>query len=143
MAGDAFQKLGDSMNRAITKISVKTSSSLEKVKIKTHIDTLSKDVQKLFAEIGENAYSLWLNGDVSNEALVAKFEAIRQKQSEIENLTAELNSIDERDNQILGTKTESEYRPDVVNPAKASCPNCGAECEPTAKFCRKCGFKLQ
>ena len=142
MAGDAFQKLGDSMNRAITKISVKTSSSLEKVKIKTHIDTLSKDVQKLFAEIGENAYSLWLNGDVSNEALVAKFEAIKQKQSEIENLTAELNSIDERDNQILGTKSASEYRPDVAS-GKLSCPGCGAECEPAAKFCRKCGFKLQ
>jgi hypothetical protein len=44
MAGDAFSKFGDSMSRAITKISVKTSSSLEKSKIKMHIESLTKDV---------------------------------------------------------------------------------------------------
>ena len=57
MAGDAFSKLGDSMSRAITKISVKTSSSLEKSKIKMHIESFTKDVQKLLVDVGKEVYS--------------------------------------------------------------------------------------
>ena len=45
------------MSRAITKISVKTSSSLKKSKIKMHIESLTKDVQKMLTDIGEEVYS--------------------------------------------------------------------------------------
>ena len=143
MAGDAFSKLGDSMSRAITKISVKTSSSLEKSKIKMHIESLTKDVQKMLVDIGEEVYSLWLQGNASNQSLAEKLEAVKQKKEEIAQLTVELNSIDERDNQILGTKTEAEEKPEPAAPTKNCCPNCGSECDPAAKFCRKCGNKLQ
>lgn len=143
MAGDAFQKFGDSMSRAITKISVKTSSSLEKSKIKMHIESLTKDVQKMLMAVGEEVYSLWLNGESSNQSLAEKLEAVKQKKAEIEQLSIELASIDDRDSEILGTKAEAEQRPEVVVPQKPCCPNCGSEHEPTAKFCRKCGHKLQ
>lgn len=143
MAGDAFQKIGDSMNRAITKISVKTSSSLEKSKIKMHIESLTKDVQEMLTDIGKEVYSLWQNGESSNESLREKLEAIKQKKNEIENLSMEFASIDIRDNEILGTKTEVEKKPEVSVPQKPCCPNCGYEYESTAKFCRKCGHKLQ
>lgn len=143
MAGDAFQKLGDSMNRAITKISVKTSSSLEKSKIKMHIESLTKDERKLLMEIGEELYVLWLNGDPSIQTLQEKLEAVNKKKDEIEQLSIELSSIDARDNEILGTKTETEPKTEVAVPQNPCCPNCGSTHEPTAKFCRKCGFKLQ
>ncbi len=143
MAGDAFQKFGDSMNRAITKLSVKTSSSFEKSKIKMHIESLTKDVQKMLTDIGEEVYSLWLNGEYSVQSLSEKLEEIRQKKDEIEQLSAELASIDDRDNAILGTKAEAEQKAESVAPQKMCCPNCGSEYEPAAKFCRKCGYKLQ
>lgn len=143
MAGDAFQKIGNSMSRAITKISVKTSSSLEKSKIKMHIESLTKDVQKMLTDIGEEVYSLWLNGESSHQVLTEKLEAVKQKKAEIEQLSIELASIDDRDNEILGKKAEDEQTPEVVVPQKPCCPNCGSEYEPTAKFCRKCGHKLQ
>lgn len=142
MAGDAFQKFGDSMSRAITKISVKTSSSLEKSKIKMRIESLTKDVQKMLMDIGEEVYSLWLQGESSNHSLVEKLDAIKQKKAEIEQLTIQLNSIDDRDNEILGTKAEAEQKVGVQPPAKPCCPNCGNECDSTAKFCRKCGSQL-
>lgn len=142
MAGDTFQKFKDSTSRAITKISVKTSSSLEKSKIKMHIESLTKDVQKMFTDIGEEAYSLWLQGDSSNQTLVEKFETIRQKKNEIEQLTAELCAIDDRDNEIFGTKAETEVQ-EVQTPTKSVCPDCGFECDVSAKFCRKCGKKLE
>lgn len=143
MAGNVFSKFGDSMSHAITKISVKTSSSLEKSKIKMHIESLTKDVQKMMMNIGEEVYTLWLNEESSNHSLAEKLEAVKQKKDEIEQLSTELASIDDRDNEILGTKAEAEQQPEVVVPRKACCPNCGSEHEPTAKFCRKCGTKLQ
>lgn len=143
MAGDAFSKFGDSMSRAITKISVKTSSSLEKSKIKMHIESLTKDVQKMLMNVGDEVYTLWLNGETSNQSLTEKLESVKQKKVEIEQLSTELASIDDRDNEILGTKAEAEQPPEVVVPQKPCCPNCGSEHEPTAKFCRKCGHKLQ
>lgn len=143
MAGDAFQKLGDSMSRAITKISVKTSSSLEKSKIKMHIESLTNDVQRMIAGIGEDVYLLWSKGEPFEQALEVKLEAVRKKKSEIEQLSIELASIDDRDNEILGKKPEAEQKPEPTVPPKSCCPGCGAECEPTAKFCRKCGNKLQ
>lgn len=143
MSSDAFQKFGDSMSRAITKISVKTSSSLEKSKIKMHIESLTKDVQKMLTDVGEEVYALWLSGESSNQSLAEKLEAVKQKKKEIEQLSIELASIDDRDNEILGTKTEAEPKAEVAVPQKPCCPNCGSEHEPTAKFCRKCGNKLQ
>ena len=143
MSSDAFQKFGDSMSRAITKISVKTSSSLEKSKIKMHIESLTKDVQKMLTDVGEEVYALWLSGESSNQSLAEKLEAVKQKKKEIEQLSIELASIDDRDNEILGTKAEAEQTAETVAPQKPCCPNCGSECEPTAKFCRKCGNKLQ
>ena len=143
MAGDTFQKLGDSMSRAITKLSVKTSSSLEKSKIKMHIESLTTDIQKMLMDVGEEVYALWLKGESSNQSLVDKLETVKQRKAEIEQLSTELASIDDRDNEILGTKIETEQKPEVVIPIKLCCPNCGAEYIPTAKFCRKCGHKLQ
>ena len=74
MAGGLFQKFGNSMSRAITKISVKTSSSLEKSKIKMHIESLTKDVQKILIDIGEEVYTLWLNEESFNQSVTEKLE---------------------------------------------------------------------
>lgn len=142
MAGDAFQKFGDSMNRAFTKISVKTSSSLEKSKIKLHIDTINKDIQKTYYSIGEDVYALWLKGEISNQTLTERLELIKSKNNEIQKLSDELVSIDERDNEILGTKEEGNQAPTPASSQTKFCPDCSIEYEDTAKFCRKCGRKL-
>ena len=102
-----------------------------------HIESLTNDVQKMTTDIGEELYSLWIKGDASIQSLEGKLEAIKQKKSEIEDLTTELSSIDDRDNEILGIKTEA------AASQKPCCPNCNAECDEGAKFCRKCGYKLQ
>lgn len=75
--------------------------------------------------------------------MVRKLKAVKPKKNEIEQLSIELASIDDRDNEILGTKAEAEPKAEVAVPQKHCCPNCGSEHEPTAKFCRKCGNKLQ
>ncbi len=136
MADNAFGKFKTSINRGITTISVKTSSSLEKSKLKTHMDSLKNEIQKEYFEIGEMAYNLWLNKDPDNTGLIAKFEDIKAKQATITELSTQLGSIDDRDSQILGTKTEKPVA------AGFTCPNCGAGYDAPVRFCRSCGFKM-
>ena len=99
MAADAFSKI-------ITTISVKTSSSLEKNKIKLHIENLEKEIEALIRAAGEEGYRLWAEGDASTQSLVEKFKAIQEKKEQIQQLNAKMAEIDELDSQILGAKKE-------------------------------------
>lgn len=133
---DVFGKLKSSINRGITTISVKTSSSLEKTKIKTHIDTLEADIQKLIYSAGELSYAIFAGESEDNDKLKGFFETIKQKRSEIAELNLELNAIDERDNKILGTAEKE------VPVGGCVCGNCGATFDTPMNFCRNCGNKM-
>lgn len=134
---DAFDKFKSSLNRGITTINVKASSFSEKAKIKTHIDTLNSEIERLYSEIGKLCYSKWQSGDPDSTAVVALLEQIRTKQDTITELNVQMASIDERDSQILGTRTEKP----AVAPAIV-CPNCGTGYDAPVKFCRSCGTKM-
>jgi len=110
------------MSRAITKISVKTSSSLESPKSKCTSNRSPKMCRKMLTDVGEEVYALWLNGESSHQSLAEKLEAVKQKKNEIEQLSIELASIDDRDNEILGTKAEVEQKPEVAVPQKRMLP---------------------
>lgn len=139
---DPIQKLKNSMNRGITTISVKTSSSLEKTKLNTHIDTLEKDIQNLYNVIGSTAYALWESGASDFGALTEKFNSVQQRKSEIARLIAERDSIALRDNQILGTPAQAPPEASRA-PGAIFCPQCGSAYDTPVKFCRKCGCNLQ
>lgn len=145
MAGDTFQKFKSSFNRGVTAISIKTSSSLEKVKIKTHIESIHSEIDRLLSAAGETAYSLWESESLDLTPLREQFSVIRQKKEEIKQLEIEYDSIDERDNQILGNQTPEDAvaPPPAAEPAaEIVCPNCGSAYTTPVKFCRKCGTKL-
>lgn len=137
MANEAISKFKSSINRGITTINVKTSSSLEKTKIKTHIDSLRVEIERLIHSIGERAYAAW-ESQTEDKELAELYALVKQKKDEIAQLTTELSSIDERDNQILGT-----VKQEVPAGGPVVCPECGSQYEVPAKFCRKCGHKLQ
>ena len=141
MANDAFEKLKSSVNRGITTISVKTSSSLEKSKIKTHIETLEKEIERLYRNVGEAMYIKWQQGEVDLALFQESLEAVKQKKQEIEALTKEMQDLDERNNQILGTANEEP--PQIIKEeTKYVCSKCGAQYASSVNFCRKCGNKM-
>lgn len=145
MAGDTFQKFKASFNRGVTAISIKTSSSLEKVKIKTHIESINSEIERLVAAAGKTAYTLWESGNLDLSSLSEQFSMIKQKKEEIAQLETEYDSIDERGNQILGTQAPEEAvtHSSATEPmAGIICPNCGSNYTTPVKFCRKCGTKL-
>lgn len=138
---DTLQKLKNSVNKGITTISVKTSSTLEKSKIKMHIESLEKELQKVLISIGEEAYEIWSNGSADFEALTEKFEDVTQRRNEIQKLAVELDSIDDRDNEILGKSKE--VAPVEPVESKLICPNCGSQYDAPVNFCRKCGYNFK
>lgn len=151
MAGDAFEKIKMSVNRGITTIGVKTSASLEKSKILTHIDSLEKDNKKAYAVIGEEAYELWAGGAGDFTGLFEKFELIKKRKDDIEKLTEQLGSIEDKNNEILG-RTEAEQPgaenapgsgADLGQAGRMFCSKCGEGYDMPVKFCRKCGSKMQ
>ena len=135
----AFQKIKSAVNRGITTISVKTSSSLEKSKINMHIDSLSNEISKLIMLIGEKTYENWINNSSLTDGTVDLLESVKRKKEEIIGLKEELQSIDDRDNQILGNTTEVS----TGDNSTVICPNCNSKYDEPVKFCRKCGTKLQ
>ncbi len=144
MAGDTFQKLKSSINRGVTAINIKASSSLEKVKIKTHIESIKSDIEKLTAAAGQCAYTVWENGETDYSVLEEQFVLIKEKKAEIAQLEEEYNSIDDRDNKILGNTASEEPAAEVQGSELFSitCPGCGSTYTTPVRFCRKCGCKL-
>lgn len=146
MAGDVFQKFKSSVNRGVTTISVKASSSLEKTKIKTHIESIEASIQKLIVDVGEAAYATWESGERDYASLEEMLASIQQKKGEIAKLNVDMASIDERDEKILGNnKAERPAEGPAAGPVEGeiACPSCGTVCGSTARFCRKCGCRLQ
>jgi len=133
---DTLQKFKSSLNRGVNNISQKTQSSIEKVKIKSQIDTLENEIRKQYTTLGELTYTKWELGDTDNTLLEQMLNEIRAKKQEIELHEAEMAAIDERDNQILNQPAAE------AAPAANFCPGCGSACVPGAKFCLKCGSKL-
>ena len=140
---DAFEKLKSSFNRSVTAVSVKTSGSLEKAKLKTQIDALTSDVQRMMPALGEAFYLMWQKGDTDYSKLYEHLEVIRQKKEEIVALNAECAAIDQRNNQIIGSAAENVVPTGSALVAGNICPNCRSSYPENAKFCRKCGYKLQ
>lgn len=134
MAGDALQKFKSSLNRGVTSVSVKAISSLEKSKLKTHIESIETEIQRLTVSVGEAAYQSWASGEKDFGKLEEQCALIQKKREEISQLVAELSSIDERDNQIFGNKTG--------DTAGIVCPSCGSRYENPVRFCRQCGQQL-
>lgn len=142
MAGDILQKFKSSVNRGVTTISVKASSSLEKSKIKSQIDSIETDIRKLFANVGETVYAAWESGEKDISCVEATLSTIQQKKAEVAKLTEDMASIDVRDDQIL-SNSGAEKPAETSAPDGLVCPGCGAVCASTSMFCRKCGHKLQ
>ena len=164
MAGDnTFDKFKKSVNRGITTISVKTQGSMEKSKISMHIDSLEKEIEKTYSVIGKEAYAIWESEEKDFSALTEKLESIRETKEKIEGLKAEIESIEEKNNEILGKMNEEaevalnaapnaapnaspaagiDAPAGIQAPGAMVCPNCGQTYDTPVRFCRKCGQSL-
>lgn len=141
MAVEVLEKLKSSINRGVTAINVKTSSTLEKAKLKTQMDTINNEVQRMMTAVGEAVYLMWQKEDRDLSKLDEHLEVVKQKKAEAAALADQIAAIDARNDQILGTgNTDVSITLDA--PVNQTCSACGSVCAEGAKFCRTCGNKL-
>lgn len=138
---DAFEKFKNSINRGVTVVSMKTSTSLEKARIKSQIDKLNDEIQRMMTAVGEAVYLMWSKGDTNFSKLNDHLQVITQKKEEIVALNTESAALDQRNCKILDNAADENgvSGADIVGNV---CPGCNTTYAEGAKFCRKCGYKL-
>lgn len=129
---DSFEKLKNKINKGMVTVSSKTTSTIEKTKIKTRISTVQNDIELMYASLGDLVYKMWLNNDRNFDAFDEKCRMIKAKQEEIASLNEEIRQAEEREKKAI--EEASAYR--------VFCSNCGAEYDEPVKFCARCGNKI-
>lgn len=132
MEQNAFDMMKSKINKGITTVSLKTSSSVEKAKINTYIESLNGDIESLKKEMGEKVYKLWEYNQFDLEKLTYELNTIKEKNMKIAELKDQLLAIEDRENDILGKGV-------IVG---CKCAQCGTQYEQKINFCVKCGAKL-
>lgn len=128
---DFFERIKQSIEKGITFASVKSKELLEATKLKTHIQTLQEQKRITLEELGNIVYIMFIK-EVSDENRIRKkCEAIRELDSQIKENEEELRQVHLKAQEALG-------KPKTI----AVC-DCGAEIYKGAKFCRKCGKKIE
>lgn len=134
MASDSLDKLKSNLNKGITTLNLKTSAVLEKTKIKTHISTLTTEIEQHESSLGKRIYEAWDNDRFRLEDFLEELQTIRKKHGRIQTLHQEYDQVDEKERTVLGSAgaTESVH----------VCGSCGTSYDAPVKFCPKCGAKM-
>ncbi len=138
----SFQRFSDSISRGISTIGAKTSNTLEKAKLKTQIDALNREIDKIHSVLGADLYIMWERGAIDVSVFNEKFEYIKNNKQKIAELNESINALGEKDDNIFKTTQPTAESSDAAA-GVIICPNCGEAFNEPVKFCRKCGANLQ
>jgi hypothetical protein len=126
------------INRGITTVSVKTSSSMEKAKLGVYMETVQNDMKKMKQELGCKVYDLWEKDSFEFEEIQADLQAIKEKQTVVDDLQKQIQNIEEQVNSILQKDRSIE---ELVEEG-CVCSSCGSTYARKINFCVKCGNKI-
>ena len=101
-------------------VAKKTEQTVEVQKIKSQINTMERNNDRDYKDIGKMIYDRFKKGEVVDAEFIELCEAIA-----------------ERDESIAKAKQEIAEKKGMD-----VCPNCEAHVEPDAAFCSKCGVKI-
>ena len=157
------EKVGDTVDKGIKTGSDSYKKMTEKSRLKKEISRLNIEINNIFATVGKKLYT----DDPDNKEFSKVFESVREKQVEIEELSAQLTALDDKiqcvkcgemiskDSRFCdkcGAKVvtpapspspESAPEPETVVAEEVKiCRNCGAELIDAGKYCDKCGARL-
>ncbi len=153
------EKVGDTVDKGIKTGSDSYKKMTEKSRLKKEISRLNIEINNIFATVGKKLYT----DDPANKEFSKVFEAVREKQVEIEELNAQLTALEDKiqctkcgemiskDSRFCdkcGAKVEvpapePSHEPETVVAEEVKiCRNCGAELIEAGKYCDKCGARL-
>ena len=150
------EKVGDTVDKGIKTGSDSYKKMTEKSRLKKEISRLNIEINNIFATVGKKLYT----DDPDNKEFSKVFESVREKQVEIEELSAQLTALDDKmiskDSRFCD-KCGAKVVPPAPSPAPEPAPepetvvaeevricrNCGAELIDAGKYCDKCGAMLE
>lgn len=138
MQNSPFDTMKSKINKGITTVTVKTSSSVEKAKINTHMESVGSEIERLIKELGNKIYILWEADSFDLSKVEGDLQKIKEKKETLHMLRKQLEEIDEQTNSILGKGSESAW----YQNSGCVCSNCGTQYEQKINFCVKCGNKI-
>lgn len=155
----ALDKGLSQLDQEFSTMKVKGFLNIEKAKIKSKINGINTEINKLMSNVGELAYSQWENESNETAALEERFTEIKQKKDEIMELNLRIEEIEKQEEQLSsnsnGTNVEQvvataeeDAQELIENTEKKEevnivCPGCGMTYDSVVRFCQECGEKLQ
>lgn len=129
----------NSFSKGLTTINVKASNFMEENKLRTYITTLENDIEKMKYSVGEKMYQSYINNNIAPEGVREELETIREKYSQITQITTEIEALTAREKEILGKggNLNNNSQEGIM-----FCSMCGSPYKKGYKFCEKCGNKL-
>jgi len=116
-AGVVTKKAGELFDT----VAKKTETTVEVQKIKSRISTMERSNEKDYKEIGKIIYDRFKKGEGVDGEFVEFCDAIVERDAEIAKAKEAIAGLKGLD----------------------VCPNCAAHIEPEAKFCPRCGWKVE
>jgi predicted nucleic acid-binding Zn ribbon protein len=105
-------------------------------RLKVQVRKLEKEKDKTFPEVGKLVYQAFLEGRLSDPALVDACGRLKELDSQLEQSNAQIASLQAQAQQMKEMKKTGVPQP------VAACPSCGAPVTPGLKFCGNCGTAL-
>ncbi len=143
MPNETKSSFQDMVTRTTAAIGVKTSVFVGSAKVRTHINTIKKEISRLSLELGNTVYALWEKDETDAERIDQQCQAIRDKYDEIAKLSDEIVRLEKQEAEVLGVKKEQSPKPPTETASSVFiCPGCQSEFNTPSKFCRKCGARM-
>ncbi|TVY04419.1 zinc-ribbon domain-containing protein [Cohnella terricola] len=113
-----FKKITDSVSKGVTSATEKAQQTVEITKLNAQISGKRKDIDKLFAKIGESVYEGYVAHDLSlaEAKVMPRCEEISAIRDEIAALDARIKEIRNEKDCVCGKRVAEDTR---------FCPSCG------------------
>jgi len=129
---DFFERVKEGISKGVTTVSIKSKEMLEANKVKGQIDNLQRQKKTLLEELGNTIYTMFREGTTYDEGTInQKCESLLKIDSQIDEKEKELEQVHREAQEALNKQKTSQ-----------NLCTCGAENPPHAKFCGKCGKKI-
>ena len=104
--------------------------------LRMQVKRLQKDKDKSFPGLGQATYQAFVQGRLSDAALLEACGQIRALEAQIEQTQAEITRL-----QAVVQQMKAAGGPPA--PGAATCPSCGVPSTPGLRFCSNCGAPQQ
>ena len=132
---DFFDKVKDGFNKGVATVSTGSKNMIEKSKINSCIKTFENEKKQIAEIIGTKIYNFCYEnaeGDIPRDLVISLCGEITNRNEQIMQQKKRLAELEAEMNQVMGTS---------VNNFGSTCA-CGYTNAPGARFCAKCGNKL-